>query len=310
MNRETVDLSVTLGKIKLKNPVMPAAGTFGYGQEFADLINLEDLGAVIVKSITLNPRMGSFQNRVVEIPGGVVDTQGLQNVGVDRFIEDKLPYFRQFGTPVIVSIAGGSIEEFARLTQILNKAEGIAGIEINLQCPNTEKHGIAFGAVPDITFEVVKAVRDATDLTIIPKVTPIATDITVISKVCEEARADAICVVPTAPAMAIDINTRRSKLGKNLTGGTTGACFKPVAIKAVWQVAQIVKIPIVGGGGITSAEDALEFFIAGATAVEIGSYNLLDPRGTIKIIAGIRKYLMDNEVTSISDIIGSFESQT
>ena len=305
MSRETVNLSVTLGKIKLKNPVMPASGTFGYGEEFADFINLNDLGAVIVKGTGLHPRLGSFQHRFMEIPGGSLCTIGLQGVGVDRFIKDKLPYLRQFSTPVIVNIIGESADDFARVAGILNKAEGVAGIEINVSCPNVEKGGMHFGVDPDATFKVVKAVRNNTDLTVIPKLTPNVTDITIFAKVCEEAGADAISLVNGLVGMAIDINTRRSRLGKNLTGGVTGPFLKPIALRLVWQVAQVVNIPVIGIGGITGAEDALEFFIAGATAIEIGTYNLIDPKVMIKTIEGIKQYLIDNGINSINDIIGS-----
>jgi len=305
MNREAVDLSVVLGKMKLKNPVMPASGTFGYGEEFADFINLEDLGAVIVKGTGLHPRLGSFQHRFVEIPGGSLCTIGLQGVGVDRFIKDKLPYLRQFSTPVIVNIIGESTDDFARVTGILNKAEGVAGVEINISCPNVEKGGMHFGVDPDATFEVVKAVRNNTDLTVISKLTPNVADITIFARVCEEAGADAISLINGLVGMAIDINTRRSRLGKNLTGGVTGPLLKPIALRMVWQVAQVVNIPVIGIGGITGAEDALEFFIAGATAIEIGTYNLIDPKVMIKTIEGIKKYLIDNGINSINDIIGS-----
>jgi len=306
MNREAVDLSVVLGKIRLKNPVMPASGTFGYGEEFADLVNLEDLGAVIVKGTTLNPRLGSFQNRVIEIAGcAFISTIGLQNVGVDRFIKDKLPYLRQFGTLVIVNVACESTEEFVKVTEILNKAEGVDGIEVNMACPNVKGGGMSFAADSDMTFKVVKAVRNATDLTMIAKLVPSVTDITTLAKVCEEAGADAICPIYSPIGMAIDINTRRSKLGKNLTGALGSPSLKPAAVRMVWQVAQVVNIPVIGCGGITGAEDALEFFIAGATAIEIGAYNLIDPTVTIRTIEGIKKYLIDNGIKSINDIIGS-----
>lgn len=307
MNSKEVDLSVVLGKIKLKNPVMPSSGTFGYGSEFADFLNLEDLGAVVVKGTTLHPNLGSFQNRFAEIAGcAKVSTIGLQNVGVEKFIKEKLPYLRRFGTPVIVNIAGRTIEEFIKLTEILDKTEGIGGIEINLACPNVKKGGAQFTADPDMTYEVVKAVRNSTDLTIIPKLSPSVTSINVFAKACEEAGADAICPGYSATGMAIDINTRRSKLGNNLTGGVGGPWKKPVCVKVVWQAAKVVHIPVIGGGGITCSEDALEFFIAGATAIQIGIYNLIDPRVTIKTIEGIRRYLIDKGINKISDIIGSF----
>lgn len=306
MTEDSVDLSVTIGKIKLKNPVMPASGTFGYGEEFADFLNIGDLGAVIVKCTTLKSRLGSFQHRLVEIPGGSLCTIGLQNVGVDRFVAEKLPYLRQFNTPVIVNIGGESIAEFARVTEILSKAEGVAGIEINISCPNVAKGGMHFGVDPEATFEVVRAVRNTTDLTVIPKLTPNVTDIKVFAKVCEEAGADALSLINAPVGMAIDINTRKSRLGKNLTGGVTGPCIKPIAIRLVWEVANVVKLPIIGIGGISCAADALEFLITGATAVEIGTYNLIDPGVMIKTIKGIEQYLKGNNIRSVKNIIGTF----
>ncbi|MCD6567888.1 MAG: dihydroorotate dehydrogenase [Dehalococcoidia bacterium] len=303
-----VDLSVTLGKMKLKNPVMPASGTFGYGREFADFINLDDLGAVIVKGTTLRPRLGSFQHRLLEIPGGSLCSIGIQNVGVDSFIADKLPYLRQFNVPVIVNIAGESVEEFARVTEILSKAEGVAGIEINISCPNVKKGGMHFGVDPDATFAVVRAVKGATDLTVMPKLTPNVTDVTVFARACEEAGADAISLINGLVGMAIDVDSRRSKLGKNLTGGVTGPCLKPIALRMVWQVAQVVGIPVVGVGGIACPEDALEFILAGASAVEVGTYNLVNPRVMIEIIEGIRDYLIKKGVSDLAAIRGSFES--
>jgi len=307
MIRETVDLSVTLGRLKLKNPVMPSSGLFGYGIEFADFLNLNVLGAIVVKGTTLHPRLGNFPHRFTEIAGcAEMSTIGLQNVGVESFVNDKLPLLRQFETPVIVNIAGESVEEFVKITEILNKAEGIAAIEVNLACPNVKGGGAQFSADLDSTFKVIKAVRNATDLTIISKPSPTIVDITVLAKVCEEAGADAICPNYSVMGMTIDIDTRRSKLGKNLIASVGGPWMKPIAVKLVWQAAQVVKIPIIGGGGITCAEDAIEFFIAGATAIQIGIWNAVDPTVTIKTIEGIKKYLIDHGIRRISDLVGSF----
>lgn len=306
MNREEVDLSVVIGKIRLKNPVMPSSGTFGYGEEFADFVNLEDLGAVITKGITLYPRLGNFQNRYIEIAGcGFLSCVGLQNVGVGSFIKDKLSYFRQFEIPVIVNISCESTEEFAKITEILSKVEGISGLEVNMCCPNVEGGGISFSADPDIAFNVVNAVRNSTDLTVIAKLLPTVTDITTLAKACEEAGADAVCPIFSPIGLAIDINKRKSKLGKNLAGALGGPSLKPVAVRLVWQAAQAVRIPIIGCGGITDAEDALEFIIAGATAVEIGTYNLVEPQVTVRTIEGIKEYLVGNKIHCIRDIIGS-----
>ncbi len=306
MNDISLDLSVVIGKIKLRNPVMPSSGTFGYGEEFADLINLEDLGAIIVKGTTLNPRMGNFQNRYAEISGcGHISCVGLQNVGVERFIQDKLPFLRRLKTPVIVNMGCESTEEFIKLTEILTKTEGIAGLEMNMCCPNVEGGGKSFSADPNVAFDVVKAVRNSTDLTIITKLNSTADDVTLLAKACEEAGADAICPTFGPQGMAIDITTRRSKLGKNLAGSFGGPSLKCVAVRFVWQTAQVVHIPVIGSGGITCAEDALEFFIVGATAIEIGTHNLVDPQVTIKTIDGIKQYLIDNDMRRMSDIRGS-----
>jgi dihydroorotate dehydrogenase (NAD+) catalytic subunit len=292
--------------MKLKNPVMPSSGTFGYGIEFEDFVDLNDLGAIVVKGTTLHPRLGNFQRRFTEIAGcASLSTIGLQNVGVERFVKEKLPLLRKFETPVIVNIAGESVEDFVRVTEILNKAEGIGGIEINLACPNVQGGGAQFSAHPDPTFQVVKAVRNATDLTIVAKLLPTITDVSVLASVCEEAGADAIFPTYSVMGMAIDIRTRRSKLGRNLLASMGGPWKKPIALKLVWQAARVVKIPIIGAGGIRGAEDAIEFFIAGAAAIQIGIYNLIDPQITIKTIKGIKEYLMDNRIKSISDLRGS-----
>ncbi len=306
MNRDEVDLSVVLGKIRLRNPVMPSSGTFGYGSEYTDFVNLRDLGAIIVKGTTLHPRLGNFQNRFTEIAGcASFFTIGLQNVGVEKFIKEKLPFLRALGTPVIVNIAGETIEEFIEITEYLNEAEGIAGIELNLCCPNVKKGGAQFCADPDVTFQTVKAVRNVTDLTLMPKLSP-ARDISVLAKACDEAGADAICPNYSIMGMGIDIKTRRSKLGKNMIGAVSGPWKKPIALRLVWQAAQATRMAVIGGGGITCAEDALEFLMAGATAVQIGTYNFIDPGITIKVIEGLRKYLMDNGIKNISDLIGTF----
>jgi dihydroorotate dehydrogenase (NAD+) catalytic subunit len=306
MNDKAVDLSVVIGRLKLKNPVMPSSGTFGYGEEFADFINLEDLGAIIMKGTSLNPRIGNFQNRYIEISGcGYLSCVGLQNVGLERFIKDKLPFLRQFETPVIVNMACETKEEFVKMAEILTQTEGIAGLEVNMCCPNVEGGGKTFSADPDVAFGVVKAVRNATDLTVIAKLLITVADVTLLAKVCEEAGADAINPGFGPMGMAIDIHTRRSKLGKNLAGALGGPALKSVGVRLVWEATQVAHIPIIGHGGITGAEDALEFFIAGATAVEIGAYNLVDPQVTMKTVEGIRKYLADHRMKSLSDIRGS-----
>jgi len=308
MIRERVDLSVDLGKLKLKNPVMPSSGTFGYGIEFTDFINLDDLGAIVVKGTTFHPRLGNFQHRFTEIAGcAEISTIGLQNVGVESFVKNKLPLLRRFKAPVIVNIAGESVEEFVKITDVLTQAVGIGGIEVNLACPNVQGGGLQFSADRDATFQVVKAVRNATNLPIIAKICPTVTDVAILAKVCEEAGADAICPIYAVMGMVIDVQTRKSKLGRNLLASVGGPWMKPIALKLAWQAAQAVKIPIIGGGGITCAEDAIEFFIAGATAVQVGIYNFIDPKVTIRIIEGIKNYLMDHGIKRIGDLVGSFK---
>ena len=309
MIKERIDLSVDLGKLKLKNPVMPSSGTFGYGIEFADFLNLSDLGAIVVKGTTLHPRLGNFQRRFAEIAGSAeISTIGLQNVGVERFVKDKLPLLRKFETPVIVNIAGESVEEFVKITEVLNRADGIGGIEVNLACPNVQGGGLQFSADCEATSQVVKAVRNATDLPIIAKLCPTITDVSILAKVCEEAGADAICPIYAVMGMTIDIHTGKSKLGKNILASVGGPWMKPIALKLAWQAARAVKIPIIGGGGITCAEDAIEFFIVGATAVQIGIYNFVDPRATIKIIEGIKAFFADNKLERMTDLVGTIKT--
>jgi dihydroorotate dehydrogenase (NAD+) catalytic subunit len=309
MIRERVDLSVDLGKLKLKNPVMPSSGTFGYGIEFTDFINLDDLGAIVVKGTTFHPRLGNFQRRFTEIAGcAEISTIGLQNVGVESFVKDKLPLLRQFKAPVIVNIAGESVEEFVKITDVLTQAVGIGGIEVNLACPNVQGGGLQFSADRDATFQVVKAVRNATNLPIIAKICPTVTDVAILAKVCEEAGADAICPIYAVMGMVIDIHTRRSKLGKNILASVGGPWMKPIALKLTWQAAHAVKIPIIGGGGITCGEDAIEFLIAGATAVQIGIYNFVDPRIMIKTIEGIKTYLVKSGMEKITDLAGTLRT--
>jgi len=308
MTKESVDLSVDLGRLKLKNPVMPSSGTFGYGIEFSDFLNLNDLGAIVVKGTTLHPRLGNFQRRFTEIAGSAeISTIGLQNVGVERFVGEKLPLLRKFEPPVIVNIAGESVEEFVEITEVLNRADGIGGIEVNLACPNVQGGGLQFSADRDATSQVVRAVRNATRLPLIAKLCPTITDVSILAKVCEEAGADALCPIFAAMGMTIDIQTRKSRLGRNLLASVGGPWMKPIALKLAWQAAQAVKIPVIGGGGITCAEDAIEFFIAGAAAVQVGIYNFIDPKVTIGIIEGIKDYLMHHGIRRIGDLVGSFK---
>lgn len=301
------DLTTTIGKLILQNPVMPASGTFGYAMEYAPFLDLNSLGAIIVKCITLKPRMGSYPHRLAEVASGTVCTIGLQNVGVDRFIEEKMPYLRQLKPPIIVNMGAQTVEEFAELASRLNKVEGIGALEVNVSCPNVKKGGMHFGTDPDATYQAIKAIRQETDLTVITKLTPNVTDITEFAKAAVSAGTDAISLINAPLAMAIDIETRKPKLGKNITGGLTGPAVKPIAVRMVWQVAQAVDVPIIGVGGITCAEDALEFVIAGASAVQIGTYNLVDPTSLVKTIDGIEAYMVRKKIRRLRDLIKSLE---
>ena len=301
------NLTTTIGKLILQNPVMPASGTFGYAMEYAPFLDLNRLGAIIVKCITLKPRMGSYPHRLAEVASGTVCTIGLQNVGVDRFIEEKMPYLRQLKPPIIVNIGAQMVEEFAELASRLNKVEGIGALEVNVSCPNVKKGGMHFGTDPEATFQAIKAIRQETDLTVITKLTPNVTDITEFAKAAVSAGTDAISLINAPLAMAIDIETRKPKLGKNITGGLTGPAVKPIAVRMVWQVAQAVDVPIIGVGGIACAEDALEFIIAGASAVQIGTYNLVDPTSLVKTIDGIEAYMVRKKIRRLRDLIKSLE---
>ena len=301
------DLRTSIGGIILKNPVITASGTFGYGEEFGSLLDLNRIGAIIVKGLSLKPSRGNKPPRVVETPCGMLNAIGLENIGIDAFINKKLPFLKTLSTPVIVNIYGKSIDEYARLAEIIEDNGDIAAIEVNISCPNVKKGGIAFGIKAKSAYKVTKAVREKTTKTLIVKLSPNVTDVTEIAKSAVEAGADSLSLINTITGMAIDINTRRPRLA-NITGGLSGPAIKPIALRMVWQVAQKVKVPVIGVGGIFSAEDAVEFFIAGATAVQIGTANFVNPRVTIDIIEGIEKYLTDRNISSLSEITGTLDT--
>jgi len=301
------DLRANIGGIILRNPVITASGTFGYGEEFRALVDLNRLGAIIVKGLSLEPSRGNKPPRVVETPCGMLNAIGLENIGIDAFISKKLPFLRTFSTPVIVNIYGKSIDEYARLAEIIEDVTDIAAIEVNISCPNVKKGGIAFGVKAKSAYKVTKAVREKTTKTLIVKLSPNVTDITEIAESAVEGGADSLSLINTITGMAIDINTRRPMLA-NITGGLSGPAIKPVALRMVWQVVQKVKVPVIGVGGIFSAEDAIEFFIAGATAVQIGTANFVNPRATIDIIEGIERYLAERNISSLSEITGTLDT--
>lgn len=299
------DLTVQIGPLQLRNPVMPASGTFGYGQEYSEFLNLNRLGAIIVKTITFRPRAGSLPHRSTEVSSGFLANIGLQNVGVKRFIEEKLPYFEGIDSPLIVSIGGESVEEFAEVTKVLNNQKRVDALEINISCPNVQKGGMQFGADLEITRDLVSRLRDLTEKGLIIKLTPMVTDIRPFAEICQLCGADGVSLINALVGMAIDIRTRRSKLGRNVTGGLVGPAIKPHALYLVWQAVKVVDIPVIGIGGISSAEDAIEFLIAGASAIEVGTWNLVNPAGMVEIIEGIKAYMAQNKIKALSEVIGT-----
>jgi dihydroorotate dehydrogenase (NAD+) catalytic subunit len=288
----------------LSNPVMTASGTFGFGTEYEHLFDIQKLGAIVCKGTTLKAREGNPQPRIAETPGGMLNSIGLQNPGVDRVIKEKAPIWANWRVPVIVNIAGATIEEYRDVAAKLDGVKGISGIEMNISCPNVKEGGMEFGAKADSAAKVTAAVRKATSLPLIVKLTPNTNDIVTIARAVTEAGADALCLINTLRGMAIDIKTKRPLLG-NVFGGLSGPAIKPVALAMVYQVACVVDVPIVGCGGVASSKDALEFIMAGATAVEIGTANFWDPSVPAKIIMGIRKYLRDEKITDINRLIGA-----
>ncbi len=299
-----VDLSVNIGGLRLKNPVMTASGTFGYGREFKNFTQLERLGAIVVKGISLNPSPGNPPPRIVETACGMLNAIGLENVGVAAFIEKKIPFLKTVPTPTVVNIYGKTIEEYAALAERLNDCDGVAALEVNISCPNVKAGGIAFGVCAASAEQVVTAVRLKTAKPVIVKLSPNVTDIAEIAKSVEGAGADAVSLINTLTGMAIDVQTRRPKLA-NITGGLSGPAIKPVALRMVWQTASAVRIPVIGMGGIMTAQDALEFLIAGATAVQVGTANFVNPHATMEILEGIETYLLENHMSKMTALIGS-----
>jgi dihydroorotate dehydrogenase (NAD+) catalytic subunit len=283
---------------------MTASGTFGYGQEFDSLVDLKRLGAIVVKGISLKPSKGNPSPRVVETTGGMLNAIGLENVGLDAFIGEKLPYLGTLDVPVVVNIYGKTIEEYAELAGRIDPQDGVAAIEVNISCPNVKAGGVAFGVCADPAREVVRAVREKTGKPLIVKLSPNVTDITEIARAVEDAGADAVSLINTLTGMAIDVHSRRPKLA-NLTGGLSGPAIKPVALRMVWETSRAVKIPVIGMGGIMGAEDALEFIIAGASAVQVGTANFVNPRATMDILDGLEAFMIDKKIQRLSDLTGT-----
>jgi len=298
------DLRVRIGSLDLKNPVMTASGTFGYGEEYAEFLDLSDLGAVVVKGLSLLPKEGNPPPRIVETASGMLNAIGLQNIGIQRFIEEKIPFLRTYDTKVIVNFFGDSIDEYVAAAERLSSVEGIHGLEINISCPNKQAGWCIFGTDPKVTTQVVSAVRKATKLPLIVKLSPNVTDISLMARAAVDAGADALSVINTLTGMVIDINTRRPKLA-NGTGGLSGPAIKPVAVRMVYEVFKAVQVPIIGMGGIMKAEDAIEFLLAGAAAVAVGTANFVNPRATIEILDGIMAYMKDEKVEDINLLRGA-----
>jgi dihydroorotate dehydrogenase (NAD+) catalytic subunit len=300
------DMSVEIAGIKMRNPVMTASGTFGYGAEFSDYMNLESIGALITKGLSLRPKAGNPTPRIVETPGGMLNAIGLQNVGVDAFITQKLPYLASVSTPVIVNLYGNTLEEYGEVASRLDSLPGVAGIEVNISCPNVKQGGIVFGTDPKAAQEVVRLVKRNTSKPMIVKLSPNVTDVVLMAKACADAGADALSLINTLTGMAIDLERRRPILA-NVTGGLSGPAIKPVALRMVWQVAKSVQLPIIGIGGIMNARDALEFILAGATAVQVGTASFLDPSASQTIAREMEQYLADKGIESIRSMIGALE---
>ncbi|MDD6901701.1 MAG: dihydroorotate dehydrogenase [bacterium] len=301
-----VDLSIEIGKLKLKNPVLTASGTFGYGEEFADFIDLNRLGGIVVKGTTLHRREGNPYPRMAETPSGMLNAVGLQNKGVDHFIEEIYPRISHLDTNIIVNVSGSSIDDYVAVCEKLNPLDKVVAVEINISCPNVKQGGMGFGTTCSGAESVTRAIRKAYDGTMIVKLTPNVTDITEIARAAEAAGADALSLTNTFLGMAIDVEKRRPMLS-TITGGLSGPCIRPIAVRMVWQVAQAVKVPVVGLGGIMNGRDAIEFLLAGASAVQIGTANFVDPQVTIKTIDFIEDYLKRHHFSAVSQLIGAME---
>jgi dihydroorotate dehydrogenase (NAD+) catalytic subunit len=300
------DLSVRIGSMRLKNPLIAASGCFGYGVEYAEAVDLSSLGGVAVKGLFLSEREGHPPPRIVETPAGMLNAIGLQGIGVRRFVAEKLPELRRLHATVIVNLCGSTLDEYVEVARILSDAEGVDALELNISCPNIKEGGIQFGCSLTGTYDVVSSIRKVTTLPVIPKLTPNVTDVASFARASEDAGADAISLVNTFLAMAIDVETRQPRLS-NVLGGLSGPAIRPIAIRMVWECYQAVKIPILGMGGIATVEDALEFIIAGSTAIQVGTMNFVDPFIWTKLLTGIESYLERHKIPRVQDLIGRLE---
>lgn len=302
-----LDLSVKIAGVRFSNPVLVASGTFGYGEEYNDLIDLSKLGGIITKSVTVNPREGNPPPRTVETPAGMLNAIGLANVGVNRFIKEKLPFQRRLSTRIIVNVAGSTIDEYIKVVKRLNRCKGIDMLEINISCPNVKEGGLAFGTRPESAHECIKQIKDHTSYPIMAKLSPNVTDIAQVACAVEEAGADAVSLINTLVGMAIDLEERKPVL-RNITGGLSGPAIKPVALAMVWKVARAVKLPVIGIGGIFNTQDALEFILAGACMIQVGCANFVDPQTSIKIVNGLSGYLKEKKIQRITELVGKLET--
>jgi dihydroorotate dehydrogenase (NAD+) catalytic subunit len=307
MADKKVQMDVVLAGLALRNPVMTASGTFGYGQEFSEYVDLERLGAFITKGLSLRPRPGNPTPRIVETPGGMLNAIGLQNVGIDAFIEKKLPFIRSVNTPCIANFFGDTVEEYAEMARRLDELPEIAALEMNISCPNVKHGGIVFGTDPASAASVVAACRKATSKPLIVKLSPNVTDIVSMARACADAGADALSMINTLIGMAIDLNKRRPVLA-NITGGLSGPAIKPVALRMVWAVSRAVKLPIIGIGGITTATDAIEFILAGATAVQVGTASFITPGAAQQIAEGMEAWMLAQGETDIHNLVGALRT--
>lgn len=300
------DLSVEVAGLKLKNPVMTASGTFGYGLEFEPFFDIARLGAVVVKGLSLEPKAGNPPPRVVETPAGMLNAIGLQNIGIDAFLEHKMPTLKEKGATVIVNFFGNTAEEYLELTRKLDGEEGIHALEVNISCPNVKAGGIVFGTDPTVANKLVSDIKSCTSLPLIVKLSPNVTDIGLMARAVEDAGADAISMINTLTGMSIDIRTRRPKLA-NITGGLSGPAIRPVAVRMVWEASKAVDIPIIGIGGIMNAQDAMEFILAGASAVQIGTASFINPTAAIDVVEGIESFMQEEGIGKMTELIGALE---
>lgn len=299
-------LEVKIGNLSFKNPVLTASGTFGYGLEYSQFIDLNILGGIVVKGLSLKPKEGNPPPRIYETPCGMINSIGLQNIGLEAFKREKLPFLKKFNTNIIVNFFGENLDEYIEIATLLDEIQEVHALEMNVSCPNKTSEWRKMGLDPELLREAVRKVRMHVKKPLIIKLSPQVTDISLMAKICEEEGADAVSLINTIPAMVIDIKTRKSVLGTP-TGGLSGPAIKPVALRAVWEVAKAVKISVIGVGGIISAEDALQFLIAGAKAIQVGTANFINPVATVEIIEGINQFLIEENIRDINEIIGSFK---